>query len=462
MRRGRWMLWWGVTLPLWAGLGAGQVEIRNGDRLRADFLRQEKGHTVVRPAWGGEAIRIPSRYVDTVLFSSSAGEPFPHLLHLTQGDRIPVEWLGADEDTFRVRTFWGEVLDIPRGFAASLEIRKAGGILFQGPGRVEDWTLSSSSRQADLSEGALMRTSRGLAVRGSAKLQRAVPVVAGPMTLRMEMDRARGPAPGTLLRWGGLLQRRGDGLIQQLQLSTRFITYRLQEEATGRPVDSWRLTLPRVPQFEEWPQRLGLGIQPEGDGAEFTLEINGTIVHTWSHGGEVAYDPEERMELEIHLRSTHEPVFLSRLELKEGMDLSGESRRDWQEGMDGLTLRNGDALEGRVVRMEGSKIHFRTPDLERPIPVDLSRVRRVEFRSAAPRVPRRHARDVRVTALGGEARLTGRLERADREEGLVLHSELWGGSQRLPLSVLDMIRYNPYSSRPDSGISDPGEMPHLE
>lgn len=443
-------------------LFAGHVKIRNGDRFQADFLRQEKGNTVVRPAWGGEEMRIPSRYLDAVILEPATMRNMPHILHLTGGDRVPVEWIGMEPGRLRVKTFWGRELEIDAGYVESVHVYGRGGPLFTGPGRLKDWTVTPATRFNKQIETRVSQTGKGFAVMGGAKLKRALPVKDGPMVFSLEVEHPPGHHPGATIQISGLLKDGKKALTQQMSFSSRVIDYRLKSDVRV-PLDNRRLVLPRIPVFEDSTRHVRFGIAPGEGSTEFKLELNGHVVHTWDQGDGITFNPNTRMEVEVYLRSTEDPVFLKSVELREGTirepsaeDSPGERETD----MDTLVLRNGDRLRGTVRDMNGSAILCELQELDRVVPISLDRVAKVEWRSVPRRVPRRHARDVRVFAQRGRGRVTGRLVRADGET-LGLRSDIWDDTQSVPLSLADRIQFNPHSLPVRKWKTGPGSMSHL-
>jgi hypothetical protein len=123
-------------------------------------------------------------------------------------------------------------------------------------------------------------------------------------------------------------------------------------------------------------------------------------------------------------------------------------------------LRNGDRLAGKVHQYVDGNVWLAIEGRPNPIPLAMARVSGIFFDSSPKTVPRRYARDVRVTAHAGMTRVTGRLSQAN-EMSLDLQSEIWGELRAFPMSDVELIQFNPYLPMEAVWQKPSQPLPHL-
>jgi|GEM_PF-1817908 len=241
-----------------------QLTLQNEDVLTGTLTGSGDETLLFKSYWSDVPFRIPL----TELYRYRSLDPKPStstkttmVVHLQHGGVLTAASLGFSGDTFRVRSSWGEDIELPRSAISMIRFYPEGSLVYEGPtsenpqGVVEDgkWYLTPQVRQWTSKE------------------------VEYPTKFLLEMEvETQSLTYVYQLHLFGILNRRSPGSLT-LEVSERSLSGSSFEISTANQVrvKNWRKPLLGNPQKQVF--RLF------GDAIEntYTLFLNDSLVHIW-------------------------------------------------------------------------------------------------------------------------------------------------------------------------------------
>ena len=361
-----------TPLVIWLGIApisADEVKLEDGSSITGEVLGLDAGGELrIAVPIAPEPLSIRAGQVRKVTLSHEAEESIERdaTLTLTNGDRLPCDIVGIDDENVRVVTDTAGELSVKRDWVSSLQLGiRPRRVLYQGPAGLEDWKVDEGWHFED---DALASEGRGSVSRSFESL---------PASFSLSFLLTWAQRPNFQIYFCSEHDEAGGGKHDRYYLQFNAAGFEIKRQSSGESTYHTLGSVQRKPNGFNDP-RVAIELRVDRENKIIQLYLDGKL--EGSFPDPLATSPEGNGMIFTSNLKAGEGHRVSRIIVRE-WDSVGDRHQSEDRGEgdgDALIDHEGQRFSGELIdtrqTADGSSVFFKSPHFPKALEIPLSKV----------------------------------------------------------------------------------------
>ncbi len=430
-----------------------RVLLLNGDRIQGKYLGQDREMVLLKTDNAEGEIRIHGKYIDSLDFGMKKRvSDADYQVQFSPEQQVLGDVLLFSEGQMVLKTAWVDQLILDSSYLQKVEaVHQATQVIYRGPGNPERWVYSIGGSTHDGKEKRVIPKSAGQWVlAGQGELATTFPLINSGLRLKLVMEIPEvsySESFAVVVNNFPAMEGMGNGEVGRIEITVNAREFRIDTVdglLRGGRVFGQR-KVPRGSMVRPQPGTIDLLLDYDLQNQRFRVKVGDLVIAEWQGSDEEperkAYSP--RMSFGWKFEPEHQ-VKIHDIYLSLRDQPLPEESVELPKDAEAVLFHNGDFLR---VNWQGVDAQgnwkLALTDLDSETTMNPERIQMWLNQGARLKQMRRMAGHVEVMLSGGEERFIAELVTAD-SESFTLKREGWIGSYRIPIQLLEQVKFNPY------------------